>query len=56
MVGKENKIKEQIKKIGYNENFDIKIVNSRDEVKRTKYVKHLFQKLQREQGLLETRL
>ena len=53
LVGKENKIKEQIKKIGYNENFDIEIVNSKDEKKRKKYVHHLFKKLQRQQGLLE---
>ena len=53
MVGKESKIKEQIKNIGYSENFDIEIVNSKDEEKRKRYVKHLFEKLQREQGLLE---
>ena len=53
LVGKKNKIKEQIKNIGYNENFDIEIVNSKDEEKRKKYVNHLFKKLQREQGLLE---
>ena len=53
LVGKENKIKEQIKNIGYNENFDIQITNSRDVKKRNKYVNHLFKKLQREQGLLE---
>jgi len=53
LVGKESKIKEQIKKIGYNDNFDIEIINSKDEEKRNKYVKHLFKKLQREQGLLE---
>ena len=53
LIGKEEKIKEQIKKIGYNENFDIEIINSRDTPKREKYVKYLFQKLQREQGLLE---
>ena len=53
LVGKESKIKEQIKNIGYNENFDIEIVNSKDEKKRSRYVKHLFEKLQREQGLLE---
>ena len=53
LVGKEEKIKEQIKKIGYNENFDIEIVNSKDTPKREKYVKYLFKKLQREQGLLE---
>ncbi len=53
LVGKEEKIKEQIKKIGYNENFDIEITNSKDKSKRQKYVKYLFRKLQREQGLLE---
>ncbi len=53
LVGKESKIKEQIKNIGYSENFDIEISNSKDEEKRKKYVNHLFQKLQREQGLLE---
>ena len=53
LVGKESKIKEQIKNIGYNDNFDIEIVNSKDDKKRNRYVKHLFEKLQREQGLLE---
>ncbi len=53
LVGKENKIKEQIKNIGYSENFDIEITNSKDEEKRKRYAKHLFKKLQREQGLLE---
>ena len=53
LIGKKEKIKEQIKKIGYNDNFDIEIVNSKDTPKREKYVKYLFQKLQREQGLLE---
>ena len=53
LIGKEEKVKDQIKKIGYNENFDIEIVNSKDTSKREKYVKYLFKKLQREQGLLE---
>ena len=53
LVGKEEKIKEQVKKIGYDENFDIEIVNSKDTVKREKYVEYLFKKLQREQGLLK---
>ena len=53
LVGKEEKIKEQIKSIGYNENFDIEIVNSKDTSKREKYAKYLFKKLQREQGMLE---
>ena len=43
MVGKESKIKEQIKNIGYSDNFDIEIVNSKDEEKRKRYVKHLFE-------------
>ena len=53
LVGKKEKIKERIKEIGYNENFDIEIVNSQDSKKREKYVKYLFKKMQREQGLLE---
>ena len=53
LVGKEELIKNQIKKIGYNENFDIEIVNSKDTTKREKYVKYLFKKLQRQQGMLE---
>ncbi len=53
LVGKEELIKEQIKKIGYNEDFDIEIVNSKDKQKRERYVEYLFKKLQREQGLLE---
>ena len=53
LIGKKEKVKEQIKKIGYDENFDIEIVNSKDTEKREKYVKYLFKKLQREQGLLE---
>ena len=53
LIGKEEKIKEQIKKIGYNENFDIEIVNSKDTQNRQKYTKYLFKKLQREKGMLE---
>ena len=53
LIGKKDLVKEQIKKIGYNENFDIEIVISKDTVKREKYVKYLFKKLQREQGMLE---
>jgi len=53
LVGKEELIKKQIKVIGYNENFDIEIVNSKDTNKREKYVKYLFQKLQRQKGMLE---
>ena len=53
LIGKKEKVKEQIKRIGYDQNFDIEIVNSKDTEKREKYVKYLFKKLQREQGLLE---
>ena len=53
LVGKEEKIKEQIKKIGYNENFDIEIVNSKDSLKRKNYTQYLFKKIQREKGMLE---
>ena len=53
LVGKEELIKDQIKKIGYNENFDIEIINSKNTSKRERYVKYLFKKLQREQGMLE---
>ncbi len=53
LIGKEELIKDQIMKIGYNENFDIEIVNSKDKLKRERYVKYLFKKLQREGGMLE---
>jgi len=53
LIGKKDKIKETIKKIGYDENFDIEIINSQDTEKREKYVNYLFKKMQREQGLLE---
>ena len=53
LIGKKTKIKERIKEIGYNENFDIEIVNSEDKKKREKYVNFLFEKMQREKGLLE---
>ena len=53
LVGKKQKIKEQLKNIGYSEDFNIQIINSTDKEKREKYVNYLFKKLQREQGLLE---
>ena len=53
LIGKKEKIKERIKKIGYNENFDIEIINSEDSEKRKKYVNFLFEKLQRDKGFLE---
>jgi len=53
IVAKEKVVKQRLKKIGYGENFNIQIINSTDKKKREKYVKFLFKKLQREQGLLE---
>ncbi len=53
LVGKKEKVKEQLKNIGYSENFNIEIVNSNDKKKREKYVNYLFKKLQRKEGLLE---
>ncbi len=52
LIGAEKRIKEQLKNIGLDENYKIKIVNSTDKEKRDKYVKHLYKKLQRE-GQLE---
>ena len=52
LIGAEKRIKEQLKNIGLEENYKIKIVNSTDKEKRKEYVKHLYKKLQRE-GQLE---
>ena len=52
LIGTEKRIKEQLKKIGLDENHKIEIVNSTNKEMRDKYVKHLYKKLQRE-GLLE---
>ncbi len=52
LIGAEKRIKEQLKNIGLDENYKIEIVNSTDKLKREKYVKHLYKRLQRE-GQLE---
>ena len=52
LIGSEERIKDQLKKIGLGENFKIQIVNSKDKSKREKYTKYLYKKLQRD-GLLE---
>ncbi len=52
LIGAEKRIKEQLKKIGLDQNYKIEIVNSTNKQKREKYVKHLYKKLQRE-GQLE---
>ena len=53
IVAKENVVKQRLKEIGYGKNLDIKIVNSTNKQMRHKYVKFLFEKMQRDQGLLE---
>ncbi len=52
VIGNEKRVKEQLKEIGLDENYKIKIVNSTDKEKREIYTKKLYSKLQR-QGLLE---
>ncbi|MDB9796176.1 phosphate acyltransferase [Pelagibacteraceae bacterium] len=52
LIGKEEKVKEQLKNIGLDENFKIEIISSKDTEKRTRYTKHLYKKLQRS-GMLE---
>ena len=52
LIGAEKRIRQQLKKIGLDENHKIEIVNSTDKQKREKYVKHLYKRLQRE-GQLE---
>jgi len=52
LIGAENRIKDQLKEIGLDENFNIEIINSTNKTKREKYVKYLYKKLQRE-GQLE---
>ncbi len=52
VIGNEKRVKEQLKEIGLDENYKIKIVNSTDKDKRELYTKKLYNKLQR-QGLLE---
>ncbi len=53
IVAKEEIIKKKLKEIGYSENLDIEIVNSKNKLLRDKYVKYLFEKLHRREGLLE---
>ena len=53
IVAKEEIIKKKLKEIGYSENLDIEIINSKNKILREKYVKYLFEKLHRKEGLLE---
>ncbi len=53
IVAKEEIINKKLKEIGYSENLDIEIINSKNKLLRDKYVKYLFEKLHRKEGLLE---
>ena len=52
VIGNEKRVQEQLKEIGLDENYKIKIVNSTNKEKREIYTKKLYEKLQRK-GLLE---
>ena len=52
VIGNEKRVKEQLKEIGLDDNYKIKIVNSTNKEKREMYTKKLYAKLQRK-GLLE---
>ena len=52
VIGSEKRVKDQLKEIGLDENFKIQITNSTDKIKREKYTKYLYKRLQRE-GQLE---
>ena len=54
IVAKEEIVKKKLKDIGYSENFNIEIVNAKkNKILREKYIKFLFKKLHRKEGLLE---
>ena len=52
LVAKEERAKERMHEIGLDENYELKISNSTDKVKREKYTKFLYNRCKRE-GLLE---
>ena len=47
VVGSEKRVRETLEKIGLDKNYKIEIINSTDKEKRERYVKFLYQKLQR---------
>ncbi len=53
LIANEKVIKERLKEIGYSENFDIEIVNSKSKDRIEKYSKHIFNKLHGDKGELE---
>ncbi len=53
LIAKEEIVKEKLREIGLDENYNIEIVNSTDNKRREKYAKFLYEKMQRKEGLLE---
>ena len=53
MVANEKIVKKRLKEIGYGENFDIEIVNSKSKSEKEKYLKYIFKKLHGDKGELE---
>ncbi len=53
IIAKDQIVKKKLKEIGYSENFDIKIINSKNKLLREKYLDYLFKKLHLKEGLLE---
>ena len=53
LIAKDQIVKKKLKEIGYSENFDIKIINSKNKLLREKYLKYLFKKLHLKEGTLE---
>tara|TARA_B100000941_G_scaffold128063_1_gene90457 strand:- start:5738 stop:8014 length:2277 start_codon:yes stop_codon:yes gene_type:complete len=47
VIGSEKRVRETLVKIGLDEKYKLEIVNSTDKIKREKYVKYLYKKLQR---------
>ena len=47
VIGSEERVRETLVKIGLDEKYKLEIVNSKDKIKREKYVKYLYKKLQR---------
>ncbi len=53
LVAKEKVVKDKLKEIGYSENFNIEIVNSKSKYNREKYLKYIFKKLHGDKGELD---
>ncbi len=53
LIAKEKIVKEKLKEIGLEENYNIEIINSKDGEKREKYAKFLYDRMKRKEGLLE---